>query len=47
MVDIIMEYQGTIDEFIGDAIFVIFGAPYGWMTTRNGQSLAPWPCNWP
>ncbi len=27
MVDIIMEYQGTIDEFIGDAIFVIFGAP--------------------
>src|SRR5919109_3072735 len=27
MVDVIMEYQGTIDEFIGDAIFVIFGAP--------------------
>jgi adenylate cyclase len=27
MVDIIMEYQGTIEEFIGDAIFVIFGAP--------------------
>ena len=27
MADIIMEYQGTIDEFIGDAIFVIFGAP--------------------
>jgi adenylate cyclase len=27
MVDIIMEYQGTIDDFIGDAIFVIFGAP--------------------
>jgi adenylate cyclase len=22
-----MQYQGTIDEFIGDAIFVIFGAP--------------------
>ena len=27
MIDIIMQYQGTIDEFIGDAIFVIFGAP--------------------
>ena len=27
MADIIMEYQGTIDEFFGDAIFVIFGAP--------------------
>jgi adenylate cyclase len=27
MVEIITRYQGTIDEFIGDAIFVIFGAP--------------------
>jgi class 3 adenylate cyclase/CheY-like chemotaxis protein len=27
MVEVIMPYQGTIDEFIGDAIFVIFGAP--------------------
>ncbi len=27
MTEIIMKYQGTIDEFIGDAIFVIFGAP--------------------
>jgi adenylate cyclase len=27
MVEVIMQYQGTIDEFIGDAIFVIFGAP--------------------
>jgi adenylate cyclase len=27
MADIIMAYQGTIEEFIGDAIFVIFGAP--------------------
>jgi PAS domain S-box-containing protein len=27
MVDIIKQYQGTIDEFIGDAIFVLFGAP--------------------
>ncbi|HZY31914.1 MAG TPA: PAS domain S-box protein [Candidatus Methylomirabilis sp.] len=27
MVKIIKEYQGTIDEFIGDAIFVLFGAP--------------------
>jgi PAS domain S-box-containing protein len=27
MVPIIKKYQGTIDEFIGDAIFVLFGAP--------------------
>jgi adenylate cyclase len=27
MADIIMRYNGTIDEFIGDAILAIFGAP--------------------
>jgi adenylate cyclase len=27
MVPIVKQYQGTIDEFIGDAIFVLFGAP--------------------
>ncbi|MBS2031249.1 MAG: adenylate/guanylate cyclase domain-containing protein [Deltaproteobacteria bacterium] len=27
MADIIVEHDGTIDEFIGDAILVIFGAP--------------------
>lgn len=27
MTDIIIQYQGTIDEFIGDAILAIFGAP--------------------
>ena len=27
MTEIILQYQGTIDEFIGDAIFVLFGAP--------------------
>jgi adenylate cyclase len=27
MVTIIKQYQGTIDEFIGDAILVLFGAP--------------------
>jgi adenylate cyclase len=28
MTDIILKYQGTIDEFIGDGILVIFGAPW-------------------
>ncbi|MCZ6485509.1 MAG: transporter substrate-binding domain-containing protein [Acidobacteria bacterium] len=28
MTDIIFKYKGTIDEFIGDAILVIFGAPF-------------------
>jgi adenylate cyclase len=27
MVTIIKQYRGTIDEFIGDAVFVLFGAP--------------------
>jgi adenylate cyclase len=27
MADIILKYQGTIDEFIGDAILAVFGAP--------------------
>jgi adenylate cyclase len=27
MVTVIQQYQGTIDDFIGDAIFVLFGAP--------------------
>ena len=27
MTEIVLKYHGTIDEFIGDAIFVIFGAP--------------------
>ncbi len=28
MADIIVDFEGTIDEFIGDAILVIFGAPF-------------------
>lgn len=27
MTDIIVEYGGTINEFIGDAVFAVFGAP--------------------
>ncbi|MCZ6874270.1 MAG: response regulator, partial [bacterium] len=27
MVEVILQYQGTIEEFIGDAIFIVFGAP--------------------
>lgn len=29
MTPVIVQWGGTIDEFIGDAIFVLFGAPFG------------------
>ena len=37
MTDIIFRYQGTIDEFIGDAILAIFGAP---ITRENDAKRA-------
>ena len=44
MVPIIKQYQGTIDEFIGDAIFVLFGAPVWQEDDASGRSPAPWRC---
>ena len=29
MTPVILQHGGIIDEFIGDAIFVLFGAPFG------------------
>ncbi len=39
MIDIITQYQGTIDEFIGDAILVIFGAPL-WRADDASRAVA-------
>jgi adenylate cyclase len=39
MVDVITQYQGTIDEFIGDAILVIFGAPL-WREDDAARAVA-------
>ena len=39
MVKIIKQYQGTIDEFIGDAIFVLFGAPI-WQEDDGQRAVA-------
>ena len=39
MVSVIKRYQGTIDEFIGDAIFVLFGAPI-WQEDDAQRAIA-------
>lgn len=42
MSDIIFEYGGTIDKFIGDAIMVMFGAPQS--MTREQQAICAADC---
>jgi adenylate cyclase len=45
MTDIIMEYGGTIDEFLGDAILAVFGAPAApRRRPRIARRAAPWRC---
>ena len=39
MVEVITQYQGTIDDFIGDAILVIFGAPV-WQQDHAQRAVA-------
>ena len=39
MVPIVKRYQGTIDEIIGDAIFVLFGAP-SWQEDDAQRAIA-------
>jgi len=39
MIKVIKQYDGTIDEFIGDAIFVLFGAPT-WRDDDAERALA-------
>ena len=39
MVPIINQYQGTVDEIIGDAIFVLFGVPL-WLENNAKQAVA-------
>jgi PAS domain S-box-containing protein len=39
MVEVIKQYQGTIDEFIGDSIFVLFGAPV-WQENDAERAVA-------
>ncbi|MBD2345279.1 adenylate/guanylate cyclase domain-containing protein [Anabaena subtropica] len=40
MADVINKYQGTIDEFMGDGILVLFGAPF----PRDGDALRAVAC---
>jgi len=39
MTDVILKYEGTIDEFIGDAILVLFGAPI-WKPDHSERAAA-------
>lgn len=39
MVDVVLKYQGTINEFIGDALVVLFGAPQD-MPDRAQRAVA-------
>ena len=39
MVDVVLKFQGTINEIIGDALLVIFGAPQA-MPNRAQQAIA-------
>ena len=39
MSEVILRYRSTIDEFIGDAIFVIFGAPT-WQADDGERAVA-------
>ena len=45
MTDIVERYGGTVDEFIGDAVLAILGAPVAVPTTPPGPWLAPWRCS--
>ena len=48
MVDVIGRYDGTIDEIIGDAILVIFGAPVACDDhAAKAVACAPSTCNSP
>jgi len=39
MADVINKYQGTIDEFMGDGILVLFGVPLHLGSPKTHQAL--------
>ena len=41
MTDLIMEYKGTLDKYVGDEIMCFWGAPIPRRTTRCLRASAP------